>query len=127
MEAIDLVSRLLEYTPSARISPLEACAHPFFDELRDPHTRLPNGRELPPLFNFTEHGKLVDWSMPVVAAYQLIDAFARRNENPAVVKRNPATHARPGSQWFNEQPYTRQFGHTFAGFVGYRIAQFGWG
>jgi len=55
LEAIDLVSRLLEYTPSARISPLEACAHTFFEELRDPHTRLPNGRELPVLFNFTDH------------------------------------------------------------------------
>lgn len=54
-EAIELVSRLLEYTPSSRITPLEACAHTFFDELRDPVTRLPNGRELPPLFNFTEH------------------------------------------------------------------------
>ncbi|XP_019624752.1 glycogen synthase kinase-3 beta-like isoform X9 [Branchiostoma floridae] len=54
-EAINLCSRLLEYTPGARISPLEACTHPFFDELRDPNTRLPNGRELPPLFNFTPH------------------------------------------------------------------------
>jgi len=54
-EAIELVSRLLEYTPSSRITPLEACAHNFFDELRDPNTRLPNGRELPPLFNYTEH------------------------------------------------------------------------
>uniref|UniRef100_A0A1B6E4X9 Protein kinase domain-containing protein n=1 Tax=Clastoptera arizonana TaxID=38151 RepID=A0A1B6E4X9_9HEMI len=53
-EAIDLVSRLLEYTPSSRISPLQACAHTFFDELREPNTRLPNGRALPPLFNFTE-------------------------------------------------------------------------
>lgn len=53
-EAIDLVSRLLEYTPSARISPLQACAHNFFDELREPNTKLPSGRELPPLFNFTE-------------------------------------------------------------------------
>ncbi|KAK9511681.1 hypothetical protein O3M35_000298 [Rhynocoris fuscipes] len=53
-EAIELVSRLLEYTPSSRISPLQACAHPFFDELREPNTRLPNGRSLPPLFNFTE-------------------------------------------------------------------------
>jgi serine/threonine protein kinase len=59
LEAIDLVSRLLEYTPSARISPLEACAHTFFEELRDPHTRLPNGRELPVLFNFTEHGNSI--------------------------------------------------------------------
>jgi len=53
-EAIDLVSRLLEYTPSARITPLQACAHTFFDELREPGTKLPNGREMPPLFNFTE-------------------------------------------------------------------------
>lgn len=53
-----MVSQLLEYTPSARITPLKACAHPFFDELRQEgnHT-LPNGREMPPLFNFTEHGK----------------------------------------------------------------------
>lgn len=32
--------------------------HPFFDELRSPETRLPNGKELPPLFNFTPLGKL---------------------------------------------------------------------
>lgn len=56
-EAIELVARLLEYTPSSRISPLQACAHPFFNELREPITRLPDGKELPPLFNFTEHGK----------------------------------------------------------------------
>lgn len=59
--AISLVSQLLEYTPVSRISPFEACAHAFFDELRQPNTRLPNGRELPPLFNFTEEGKLVVW------------------------------------------------------------------
>ena len=58
-EAIDLVSRLLEYTPSSRISPLQACAHTFFDELRETNTRLPYGRELPPLFNFTEQGELI--------------------------------------------------------------------
>jgi len=53
-EAIDLVSRLLEYTPSARITPLQACAHTYFDELREQGTKLPNGRDLPPLFNFTD-------------------------------------------------------------------------
>ncbi|XP_051728994.1 glycogen synthase kinase 3 alpha a [Ctenopharyngodon idella] len=52
-EAIALCSRLLEYTPVTRLSPLQACAHGFFDELRQPGTRLPSGRELPPLFNFT--------------------------------------------------------------------------
>ncbi|XP_027012024.1 glycogen synthase kinase 3 beta, genome duplicate b isoform X1 [Tachysurus vachellii] len=52
-EAIALCSRLLEYTPTARLTPLEACAHAFFDELRAPALKLPNGRERPPLFNFT--------------------------------------------------------------------------
>lgn len=54
-DAISLVSRLLEYTPGARLSPLQACSHSFFDELREPAARLPNGRQLPPLFNFTEY------------------------------------------------------------------------
>lgn len=51
-EAVDLVSRLLQYSPNLRCTALEACAHPFFNELRDPNTRLPNGRPLPPLFDF---------------------------------------------------------------------------
>ncbi|KAJ7298385.1 hypothetical protein O6H91_09G117100 [Diphasiastrum complanatum] len=51
-EAVDLVSRLLQYSPNLRCSALEALVHPFFDELRDPNNRLPNGRPLPPLFNF---------------------------------------------------------------------------
>jgi serine/threonine protein kinase len=57
-EAIDLVSRILQYDPTSRVSPLEACAHPFFDELRDPNTVLPSGRKLPisRLFNFTSAG-----------------------------------------------------------------------
>lgn len=54
-EAIHLASKLLEYTPTSRITPLEACGHAFFDELREPNNKLPNGRELPPLFNFTPH------------------------------------------------------------------------
>ncbi|XP_058051095.1 glycogen synthase kinase-3 alpha isoform X2 [Ahaetulla prasina] len=53
LEAISLCSRLLEYTPATRLSPLEACANSFFDELREPNARLPNGRDLPPLFNFS--------------------------------------------------------------------------
>ena len=57
-DAIDLVGLLLEYTPCRRISPLEACAHQFFDELREPGKTLPNQRELPPLFNFTAQGMI---------------------------------------------------------------------
>lgn len=49
---IDLLSRLLRYTPTERIKCIDALAHPFFDELRDQSTRLPNGRSLPELFDF---------------------------------------------------------------------------
>jgi len=54
-EAIDLVSKLLSYTPTSRFTALEACTHVFFDELRDSSTLLPNGKPLPSgLFNFSE-------------------------------------------------------------------------
>lgn len=52
-DAISLTSKLLEYTPGNRLSPLEACAHTFFDELRGPGIKLPNGKDLPKLFNFS--------------------------------------------------------------------------
>ncbi|KAI8803126.1 kinase-like domain-containing protein [Cladochytrium replicatum] len=52
-ESLDLMGKLLEYTPTSRLTAIEAMAHPFFDELRKPETRMPNGKELPPLFNFT--------------------------------------------------------------------------
>ncbi len=66
--AIDLISRLLEYTPTQRLSAIEAMVHPFFDELRDPSTRLPDSRhtnggskDLPNLFDFNHHGQYFLW------------------------------------------------------------------
>ncbi|CAC9885171.1 serine/threonine protein kinase [Aureobasidium pullulans] len=60
--AIDLISKLLEYTPTQRLSAIEAMVHPFFDELRDPNTRFPDSRhpggaskDMPELFNFNHH------------------------------------------------------------------------
>ncbi|CAE6416265.1 unnamed protein product [Rhizoctonia solani] len=52
-EMLDLVSRLLEYTPTARLSAIEAMCHPLFHELRQEGTSMPSGREMPALFNFT--------------------------------------------------------------------------
>ena len=52
-DAIALLSQLLSYSPSTRPHPMVACNHSFFDELREKGTKLPNGAELPPLFNFT--------------------------------------------------------------------------
>ncbi|KOS19408.1 Protein kinase gsk3 [Escovopsis weberi] len=60
--AIDLIAKLLEYTPTERQSAITAMIHPFFDDLRDPNTQLPDSRhgtgqlrDLPELFNFTRH------------------------------------------------------------------------
>lgn len=52
-DALDLIGKLLDYTPTARLTAIEAMAHPFFDDLRRPETKMPSGLELPPLFNFT--------------------------------------------------------------------------
>lgn len=52
--AIDLVSQFLRYEPMKRLDPFDALAHPFFDELREPGCKLPNGRPLPEIFNFTD-------------------------------------------------------------------------
>lgn len=61
--AIELISCLLEYTPTERLSAIDAMVHSFFDELRDPNTRLPDSRhpngqvkDLPTLFDFSRHG-----------------------------------------------------------------------
>ena len=64
--AIDLISKLLEYTLTQRLSAIDAMVHPFFDELRDPTTRLPDSRhpngavrDLPNLYDFNHHGEYI--------------------------------------------------------------------
>ncbi|KAG5480997.1 hypothetical protein LSCM1_06672 [Leishmania martiniquensis] len=52
-EAYDLLSGLLQYLPEERTKPYEALCHPYFDELHDSATKLPNNKDLPPdLFRF---------------------------------------------------------------------------
>lgn len=33
--ALDIVAKLLVYSPTVRLTPLQALCHPYFDELRD--------------------------------------------------------------------------------------------
>ncbi|KAG8341753.1 glycogen synthase kinase [Trypanosoma vivax] len=47
-DVYDLCSKIFKYIPDQRITPLDALCHPFFDELRDPTTKLHNGSPLPP-------------------------------------------------------------------------------
>ena len=54
--ALNLIGRTLTYEPNNRLTAIGCCADPFFDDLRNPNTRLPNGNPLPPLFNFSPEG-----------------------------------------------------------------------
>ena len=53
-DLVELISHLLVYNPAKRLKPLEALVHPFFDELREEGKKLPNGDDLPQLFNFSK-------------------------------------------------------------------------
>ncbi|SPP82060.1 protein kinase shaggy [Drosophila guanche] len=53
-----LLNRCLVYDPKKRIYPMSACAHASYDELRSMEfqsIKMPNGYELPSLFNFSEY------------------------------------------------------------------------
>lgn len=76
-DAMDLLSKMLVYTPTGRVDPLTALDHPFFDEIRDPETRLPSGDPLPPLFNFTQS----ELAPVVHLAPRLIPPHARNPDN----------------------------------------------
>ncbi|KAH7315022.1 hypothetical protein KP509_21G030800 [Ceratopteris richardii] len=81
-DAVDLISRLLQYSPNLRCTALDACAHPFFDELRHPTARLPNGRPFPPLFNFKPQ-ELKGASVELI--HRLIPEHVRRQNGMPVV------------------------------------------
>ena len=53
-EFMDLINKMLMYSPNKRARPIYLLGLPFFDELRDKNTKLENGRNLPDLFNFNK-------------------------------------------------------------------------
>jgi len=57
-DAIDFVSKLLQYDPKIRPHGLEALLHEFFDELRDPATTLSSSKPLPELFDFSKEEQI---------------------------------------------------------------------
>ncbi len=63
------ISKLLVYSPQQRLTAVECMSHPFFDELREGGTRLPNGGPLPPLHNWVA-GELDGVDQRLVAALQ---------------------------------------------------------
>lgn len=74
--AMDFIAGTLAYTPSKRITPLEGCAHEFFEELRLPDTTLLDGSPLPPLFDFTTH----ELTQPQELLDRLLPAHAKESQ-----------------------------------------------
>lgn len=53
-DAIDFISKVLIFSPSQRLTPIQALLHPFFDQLREEGTLLPNGDPLHKFMGFTK-------------------------------------------------------------------------
>jgi len=49
---IDLISKMLRYTPSHRVLPLEALCHPFFDGIRQENTKSDDADSISHYFDF---------------------------------------------------------------------------
>ncbi|KAI8866905.1 Pkinase-domain-containing protein [Ramicandelaber brevisporus] len=76
--AVELLAKLLDYSPPSRLNAISAMADPFFDDLRNPATTLPDGRPLPPLFDFSElelsiRPDLIHTLVPTHARQALLD------------------------------------------------------
>jgi len=100
-DAIDLISALLEYTPTQRLSAIDAMCQPFFDELRDPSTRLPDSRhaggparELPPLFDFSRHGQCLEMD-PLCRGRRTLTFDVELSIAPHLNSKLVPPHARP--------------------------------
>lgn len=100
-EAIDLISKLLEYTPSARLTAIEAMCHPFFDDLRVPDTKMAaTGKDLPQLFNFTREGECSEVQVNTMAVtvtdsdvyYSLRDGLAELSIRPDLIRQLVPPH-----------------------------------
>ena len=50
---IDLISKVLVYSPRERLKPLEILLHPFFNDIRDEKFTVSNAA-LPNFFDFTK-------------------------------------------------------------------------
>jgi len=71
-DAIDLISKLLEYTPNARLTAIDAMCHPFFDELRTGDQKMASGKPAPELFDFMKE----ELSIKPELNSKLVPAFA---------------------------------------------------
>jgi serine/threonine protein kinase len=113
-DSIDLISALLEYTPTQRLSAIDAMVQPFFDELRDPSTRLPDSRhsngaprELPNLFDFSRHGSF-PWVPPPPREHLNMMLITNRTFNSSTSQQQIGSSACPrcaGCSWSRHRQF----------------------
>ncbi|EGT40739.1 hypothetical protein CAEBREN_16225 [Caenorhabditis brenneri] len=73
LSTLELLNSLLKMDPKLRIRPYAALALPYFDDLRDPQYKLPNGAPIPQLFDWLEK--------EFIANHEIIkDIFPRSDE-----------------------------------------------
>jgi len=65
--ALNLIKSMLVYQPDERLDSFDALGHDFFATLRLKAARLPNGKRLPPLFNFSPNEKVLTAKRPALA------------------------------------------------------------
>lgn len=76
-DAIDFVSKLLQYDPKVRPHGLEAILHEFFDEMRDSQAKLSSSKNLPELFDFSKEELAIMSDMPSEATNKLLPSWVR--------------------------------------------------
>merc|ERR550534_1195922 len=64
--AQDLIKSMLVFQPDERLDSFDALGHDFFATLRTNNARLPNGKRLPPLFNFSPNEKALTAKRPAL-------------------------------------------------------------
>ena len=52
--AIDLIAKVLVYSPKERITPIDAMLHPYYNEIRGANNKLDTKKNLEHLFWFSE-------------------------------------------------------------------------
>jgi len=68
---IDLISNSIKYETNERLPAVDALFHPFFASLSNPDGRLPNGEEMPHIFDFTP----VESGLRLFLCCELISSF----------------------------------------------------
>eukprot|EP00392_Amoebophrya_sp_AT5.2_P007829 g7848.t1 len=76
-DAIDFVSKLLQYDPKVRPHGLEAILHEFFDELRDQQTKLSSSKPMPELFDFSKEELQMMQELASEATAKLLPQWVR--------------------------------------------------